>query len=177
MVSQVFIIPELNIGGVFLTNTATSLPYALMYQTIEEILGDPKANDWSDVFLRLAGSYESYMEDAEKEAQRLRKSELTTTLELKEFAGLYSGNVYGNAKVELKSGELHLRLMHTPSLHAVLTHWEKDDFRVKFPEHPSLPTGMVYFIVDEDSKRVKQMVIDVPNPDFDFTELDFNKVK
>jgi len=177
MVSQVFLIPELKIGGVFLTNTATSLPYALMYQTIEQILGDPVANDWSDIFLRLAGSYESYMEETEKEMERTRKSELTTTLDLKEYAGLYSGNVYGNAKVDLKSGELHLRLMHTPSLHAVLTHWEEDSFRVKFHDHPSLPAGMVYFIVDEDSKRVKQMVIDVPNPDFDFTELDFNKVK
>ncbi|MFZ5554356.1 MAG: serine hydrolase [Bacteroidota bacterium] len=177
MVSQVFLIPELNIGGVFLTNTATSLPYALMHQTIETILGDPKTNDWSDIYMRLAGSYESFIEESEKEAERTRKKELTTTHELKEYAGLYSGNVYGNAKVELKSGELHLRLVHTPTLHATLEHWEKDVFRVEFKEHPSLPKGRVYFILDKETSKVKQMVIDVPNPDFDFTELDFNKVK
>jgi len=38
-----------------------------------------------------------------------------------------------------------------------------------------LPSGTVQFVLGPDGK-VKEMQIDVPNPDFDFTELEFKKL-
>jgi hypothetical protein len=35
-----------------------------------------------------------------------------------------------------------------------------------------LPSGMVHFAVDPSGK-IKSLDVDVPNPDFDFTELHF----
>jgi hypothetical protein len=50
-------------------------------------------------------------------------------------------------------------------------------FSIQFGMHPSLPAGEVMFVLNDEENKIKQMIIDVPNPDFDFTELDLNKVK
>ncbi len=41
---------------------------------------------------------------------------------------------------------------------------------------PSLPSGLVNFIIN-DKGEVVEMEIDIPNPDFYFTELEFMKAK
>lgn len=177
MVSQTVMIPELNIGFVILTNQASSLPYVLMHQVLEFLLGDPKENDYSPVYLQLIHDYENYIAEKEKERIKSRNKNLKPTFSIEDYAGLYSGNVYGSAKIELKDGKLYLKLKHTPTYHAVLEHWEGDVFTVEFDEQPSLPKGTVTFILDKEKTKILNMVIDIPNPDFDFTELDFNKVR
>lgn len=177
MISHTFMVPELNVGCVILSNSATSLPYALMHQLLEYMVGDEKNNDWSLTYLEFAQGYEKYQSEREKEREKNRKKNLSYSLELKDYAGIYTGNVYGNARIEIKDGKLFLKFQHTPSIYGYLEDWEGDIFSIKLDEHPSLPKGEVRFILDEDKKKVMYMVVDIPNPDFDFTELDFNKIK
>lgn len=177
MVSHTFMIPEIGVGGVVLTNTPTTLPYAVMHQMLEFLIGDPSSNDWSQTYRSFAANYEEYLQEKREEAEKKRNAGVSPTFDLKDYAGLYSGNVYGNAKVSLKKGKLYLELAHTPTFKATLEHWEADVFEVEFKEHPSLPKGTVTFVLDKEKTRIMEMIIDVPNPDFDFTELDFNKVK
>lgn len=177
MISHTFLIPELNFGVVILSNSATTLPYALMYQILDFVIGDPEANDWSATYLEFAKGYEKYVEDKTKEKEKARKKHLTASLELKDYVGLYSGNVYGNCRVDIKDGKLFLKLQHTPTMYGYLEHWEEDVYSIVLPEHPSLPRGEVHFNVDKEKKKVISLMIDIPNPDFDFTELDFNKIK
>lgn len=177
MISHVFMIPELNIGCVILSNSATSLPYALMHQYLEILIGDPNENDWSATYLGFAKGYEEYVEEKNKEKERIRKKGVSPTFDMKNYTGIYSGNVYGNAKVDIREGKLYLRLMHTPTMQGYLNHWEEDVFSIVLTDHPSLPKGEVTFVLDEDKTKVMRLVINIPNPDFDFTELDFNKVK
>lgn len=177
MVCQLFMIPEINVGGVILTNSATTLPYACMYQLIEYFIGDPAANDWSKTYLNYYKNYEEYIKEKENEAIRMRNKDKMPTLAIQDYAGLYSGNVYGTCIIEYKNNQLQLRLAHTPTMYGSLEHWEGDIFRIKLKEHPSLPYGTVTFQLDDNKQRVMSLVIDIPNPDFDFTELDFNKIK
>ncbi len=178
MVSQTFLIPELNAGAVILSNSATSLPYALMWQLIESFTGsEAEAKDWSGVYRNFYDTYRQY----EKERQKKKAVEATAStpasLDLKKYAGVYSGKVYGEARVELTEAGLYLRLTANPVFHSLLTHSDGDVFTLRFEEQPSLPEGTVTFILDKHKKKVVQLVIDIPNPDFDFTELDLFKVK
>ncbi|HYE16175.1 MAG TPA: DUF3471 domain-containing protein, partial [Pyrinomonadaceae bacterium] len=57
-----------------------------------------------------------------------------------------------------------------------LEHWHFDTFRIKWREsivYP-FPRGFVTFTLDQQG-RASEMKIDVPNPDFDFTELEFKR--
>jgi CubicO group peptidase (beta-lactamase class C family) len=177
MVCQLFLIPEIKTGGVILTNSATTLPYACMYQLIEYFIGNPQQNDWSKTYLNYYKNYEEYMKEKEAEAMRMRNKDKMPTLSIQDYAGLYSGNVYGACIIEYKNNQLHLKLAHTPTMYGALEHWEGDVFRIKLKEHPSLPYGTVTFFLDENKQRVMSLQINIPNPDFDFTELDFNKIK
>jgi hypothetical protein len=69
-----------------------------------------------------------------------------------------------------------VHLLPTEIFVGELTHWQYNTWQIKLNKVPSLPTGLVNFIID-DKGKVVEMQIDVPNPDFDFTELEFLKVK
>jgi len=71
---------------------------------------------------------------------------------------------------------LLVQFVPSPKFHGKLKHLHFDTFEITFTEFPSLPPGTCNFILDADGK-VSEMKIDVPNPDFDFTELEFKKQK
>ena len=91
------------------------------------------------------------------------------------YLGVYGGDIYGNAKVSfIKEGnhnELYLELLPTPMFKGVLKHISLNTFEIKFPDAPGLPSGKVNFLINENGISYK-MIIDIPNPDFNFKELE-----
>ena len=60
--------------------------------------------------------------------------------------------------------------MPTSSFIGDLTHWQYETFTIDLRDH-TLPSGKVIFVLDRNGK-VSEMKIDIPNPDFDFIELE-----
>jgi hypothetical protein len=84
--------------------------------------------------------------------------------------------MYGDARVTEEGGKLVLRLLPSPNFVGDLEHWHFDTFRVKWRDsivYP-FPRGWVTFTLDPQA-RVGELKIDVPNPDFDFKELEFKR--
>ena len=69
-----------------------------------------------------------------------------------------------------------MKFIPAPEFFTVLKHWEHNTFEIEFTSFPSLPKGKVKFIIDENS-RITEMIVYVPNPDFDFKELEFIRLK
>jgi hypothetical protein len=85
--------------------------------------------------------------------------------------------LYGDATVTEESGRLVLKLNPSPLFIGDLDHWHFDTFSVKWRDSIVYPfgRGFVSFVVDGNGK-VSELKIDVPNPDFDFKELEFKRV-
>lgn len=170
MISFSAFVPEANLGFVILTNINSSLYYPLSYKILDTYLSND-TTDWSTRF------YDLIEQNKEAEKKKLEEDELklipgtSPTLPLEKYTGTYLSEVYGEVKVELKDNQLYLSFGPTPMFHSPLKHWQYNTFKIKFPEVPSLPEGKAAFIIDTD--QVQKLLIDVPNPDFDFTELDF----
>ena len=84
--------------------------------------------------------------------------------------------MFGDARVADENGRLVLRLVPSPNFVGDLEHWHFDTFRIKWRDsivYP-FPQGFVTFFVDQKGK-ISEMKIDVPNPDFIFTELEFKR--
>lgn len=160
MISQTVLIPELNAGFVILTNSSEPLYFAMLYKTLDVILNQPK-KDWSKI---LQGS--SRYDDT-KEKETISHPQC---LENNVYVGTYGGDNYGDAEVSFKDGSLYLNLLPTPIFEGKLKHKSLNTFTIKFDKMPSLPEGTVNFLIDEKGKPY-QMVIDIPNPDFNFREL------
>ncbi len=173
MISYTAFCPEGNIGLVVLTNKNSSLYLPMMYKILDTYLSND-TTDWNRIFLDREKLYKDYTDKQEQEKIDKRVLNTKPSTDLENYTGTYTSKLYGDAKVSLKNGQLYLEFIPTPLFHGTLSHWHYDTFTIIFPDVPSLPQGTVNFVLDPDGK-VEQMRVDIPNPDFDFTELEFRK--
>ncbi len=175
MISRVVIVPEEDFGFVILTNSINYLPRALMYYILDEFISNNK-KDWSNFYY---GYYKQGIDNDkanEKKDEENRIKNTKPSLELSKYTGTYGGKLYGNAEVILKKNNLIVKFIPTPLFLSDLKHWHYDTFSIKIREIPSLKAGKLTFILNNKG-QVDEMKIDIPNPDFDFTELKFKKLK
>jgi CubicO group peptidase (beta-lactamase class C family) len=173
MISKVVLVPEEKFGFVILTNSINYLPEALPYYILDNYFG-AEEKDWSSVFYGFYEDGAKAEQQAMEEKEKNKIAEAEPSLPLEKYAGEYISQIYGKVTVELKNNELFLNMVPTPMFKGKLTHYQINTFSIKFKDVPSLPEGTVNFIIDKNG-RVAKMEIDIPNPDFDFTELDFVK--
>jgi CubicO group peptidase (beta-lactamase class C family) len=176
MVSQVGMMPEENLGVVVLTNSETPLATIMVSKVFDLFLDVPK-RDWSAETLKRAQQAKENEKVEEKKLEGERVKGTKPSLPLQGYAGTYGGEMYGEAKVTEENGHLVLRLVPAPNFVGDLEHWQYDTFRVRWRESVSypFPRGFITFTLNAQGK-VDEMKIDVPNPDFDFKELEFKRV-
>ena len=175
MVSQVALLPEENLGLVVLTNSETPLSNVLVNKIFDVFLGVP-ARDWSADYLARAKAGREASAAAAKKIEDSRVPNTKPSLPLAAYAGAYTGQMYGDARVTVEGGKLVLRLLPSPNFVGDLEHWHFDTFRLKWRDsivYP-FPRGFVTFTLDPQG-RPDEMKLDVPNPDFDFKELEFKR--
>ena len=174
MISQVALVPEEKFGFVILTNSINYLPYTLMYSILDEFFGTTD-KDYSNILHGYVVKNEENDIREYNEAKEKCDKNSKPTLPLEKYCGTYGGDLYGNATVTLKDGKLVLQFVPAPDFVSTLEHWQYDTFEVEFKNFPSLPRGKVNFTIDENG-NVNELFVDVPNPDFDFTELVFKRL-
>jgi CubicO group peptidase (beta-lactamase class C family) len=175
MLSQVGMIPSERLGIVVLTNSETPLAAILVNRIFDIFLG-VTPRDWSGEALARAKTNEA---NEKLEAQKIEAARIPNTkpsLALGSYAGRYTGALYGDATVANENSKLIVRLAPSPPFIGDLEHWHYDTFRIRW--RPSVAyafgAGFVTFVIDEKGKPA-EMKIDVPNPDFDFKELEFKR--
>ncbi len=168
-------VPEANLGYVILTNKNSSLYLPLSYRILDYFLSNERT-DWSEKIFDLIEQGNAAEKKKTEEEIAGRITGTSPALPLSQYCGTYTSEIYGDAEVQLKDDQLYLTFKHTPIFHSPLVHWHYNTFTLKFPDVPSLPQGKAAFILNRDN-QIDRMLIDVPNPDFDFTELDFIRQK
>ncbi|GAB4286683.1 MAG: serine hydrolase [Marinilabiliales bacterium] len=176
MISQLALVPEENLGFVVLTNSMNYLPYALMFKILD-IFFHEDGKDYSSIFFNYYQQNKNYKENLWRIAESSRDAKSKPSFPLEKYTGTYKSELYGNAIVSIENKKLKVQFVPAPEFVSTLEHWENDTFVIEFKAFPSLPKGLCYFISDESDTDVRQMKIEIDNPDFDFTELEFFKVK
>ena len=82
--------------------------------------------------------------------------------------------MYGDVLVYIQDNTLQFEFEPTPLFQGTLEHWHFDTFRLHWGTQMMLPKGMAQFTLNMKG-QVESLDFDVPNPDFDFTELHFIK--
>lgn len=173
MVSQVALMPEEKLGIVVLTNSETALSTVLVNKGLDVFLG-VAPRDWSSEFLARSKQNEEAAKTAAKKIEDSRVPNTKPSLPLSAYAGTYAGVMFGDGIVSEENGKLVLKFVPSPLFVGDLEHWHFDTFRIKWRDtivYP-FPRGFVTFTLNSQGK-VDEMKIDVPNPDFLFTELEF----
>ncbi len=178
MISKSTFVPEKNIGIIVLTNSLTWAPSALVYKTLDVLLADKiDGKDWSANYLKYKQKQDSVTQVKLQESENLRGKLNNKYLDLNEYTGTYTDKNYGDVKVTESNGKLSFSMIDTPIYKAELHHWNHQIFTFRFDMNlASLPQGKLWFDLDKNGK-VEKLHIDVPNPDFYFTEFEFIKKK
>jgi CubicO group peptidase (beta-lactamase class C family) len=175
MVSTVAMLPEEGLGVVVLTNSETPLSAILVNKVFDTFLGVPQ-RDWSADYMARTKAGREASAAAAKKLEDARVPDTKPSLPLSSYAGAYTGDLFGDARVAEENGKLVLRLVPSPGFVGDLEHWHFDTFRVRWRDrivYP-FPRGFVTFTLGPRG-RPDEMKIDVPNPDFDFKELEFKR--
>ena len=174
MISKTMYVPESDFGMVVLTNNINYLTGALMYYVIEDYFGKP-SQDWSTLYYNFFKNFQERNLNEKVEMEKKRFKNTNPSLNLKDYVGIYGGELYGNAEIRIEKDHLVLDFLPSDKLIGDLSHWHYDTFVIKLRNSPTLPEGKVNFIIGKDGK-VEELRVDIPNPDFYFTELEFKKI-
>jgi CubicO group peptidase (beta-lactamase class C family) len=177
MLSYTVLIPEENEGFVVLTNNE-SPSYQVMMAKIRDVLLDAPKVDYIQTAKDQLAANEA---DAAAAAKKIDDARLTNTkpsLDLANYAGTYTSDMYGDVVVSEENGKLVMRLGPAPNFVADLTHWQLDTFQIHWRPsvHYNFPRGFVTFTIDKNAKT-DQLRIDQPNNDFWFYELELHRTK
>ena len=175
--SKLVMIPELNTGFVILTNSNNFIYSAMAEYFVDLFTGTKDIRDWNEFYLQ---RFKYYQDSYVRMKERHKRVEGTKpSLPLEKYAGVYHDKMYGDVQVIYKDGKLSLHFVPAPYLDASLTHWHYDVFELHFKNNlMAIPTqwGLANFVLNEDGQIVK-LRLTVPNYDFLFQELEFEKVK
>ncbi len=175
MLSKTVLIPESNIGFVVLTNSEYPV-YNIMQQKMLDVFTDAPKRDYNAESLKRASDGKKAGQEAAQKLEASRVKNTKPSLALKDYAGTYTGNLYGDATIAEENGKLVLRMLPSPNFVADLEHWHYDTFKIKW--RPSVaydfPAGFVTFAIDKNGKA-SDFSIDQPNNDFWFYELEFKR--
>jgi len=174
MFSRVVLVPEEGLGIVVLTNSMTGVGTAIANTILDAFLGAPE-RDWSGPMLE---DWREGRREFEARQSRILAEGMEgagPSLPLSAYAGRYGGDLYGDATVSLEEGGLVLRLLPNPDLVADLTHLHHDTFLIRWRKTFAwFGVGSATFLLDPTG-RVTEMEMDVPNDDFWFDELEFER--
>ncbi|MBD79159.1 MAG: hypothetical protein CL840_09585 [Crocinitomicaceae bacterium] len=176
-ITKVALIPEKNMGIVIMSNDMSPVCTAIMYEILDMLAGEKNAKDWSLDFAKYGTRYDSLeLQKVEKQNQA-RNKETTPSVELLSYAGTYTDSYYGNATLSVlgKGKKARLQLVLEPAKElftATLDHWENDTFVFNFNDE-FLPRGFAKFELSDG--KVVGFTIDLSNPDFHFSNLNFKR--
>jgi len=174
-ISHTVLVPEENLGFVILTNNNTFFPWAMQYNILEEFLnpGDPMDFAAELLKFKIADEEEKVKNEETIQSERIKNTQ--PSFELAKYAGTYRSKIYGDVVLKSDGNTLGFEFIPTPLFKGKLVHWHYDTFRLEWGKQQMLPKGMAQFIMDAKG-NITELKIDVPNPDFDFTELKLLKV-
>ncbi|HKP84914.1 MAG TPA: serine hydrolase [Blastocatellia bacterium] len=148
MSALVAMMPEEKLGLVILTNMdGTALPTAIMYRVFDAFLQSPQ-RDWSGDLLKVVRAQEALNKEAEKKMEESRVKGTSPSLEIAKYAGNYTNEMYGDAKVMEEQGKL---VFHYGPLTADLNHWHYDTFQAVMRQH-QLGKALVNFTLNAQGK-------------------------
>ncbi len=175
MITQTAMMPTENLGLVVLTNSETGA-IGIMRNKIFDVFTDSPKRDWNAEALDRAKTAKANEDKETRKVDASRVQNTKPSLALKDYAGTYSGEMYGDVTITEENGKLVLRLVPAPNFVADLEHWHYDTFQIKWRSsvNYNFPRGWVTFTLNGQGKT-DQLKIDQPNNDFWFYELELKR--
>jgi CubicO group peptidase (beta-lactamase class C family) len=130
------LMPEENIGVVVLTNLGCGMQFMVMHDILDRVLRIPRSWSNRDFITHTIGEQQKSTEAENARLDRQRRHHVKPQLALRQYAGTYQSDLYGQLVVKETDGILSMQL--GPNCRSELVHWSGERFRatfvLRFPE-------------------------------------------
>jgi CubicO group peptidase (beta-lactamase class C family) len=178
IVTQVTMLPELNLGIIVLTNQQSGAAFTAITNTIKDCYLGIQSEDY-------VAKYSSQRKAKEDDADKISDEVWQTvaknkkdkiTVDFKKYAGTYKDNWFGDVVLTEKKGKLYFESKRSPQLAGEVFFYKDNTFAVKWNNRSFLADAFLKF--SDDRTNLKMNPIS-PLTDFsyDFQDLDFTLVK
>lgn len=183
MVTQITMIPELNLGIIVLTNQQEGLAFSAITNQIKDaylgLTGTDRVSQYSKI---RADQLKSADSTTSKVWQWIQSNQKTSVVkpDFSNLMGVYQDPWFGKVEIKSKNGNLWFESKRSPQLRGNL-HWYKgSSYAVKWLNRSMDADAFVNFNLDEDGNAtgIKMKAISpLTDFSFDFQDLDFVKLK
>ncbi|MFT6336603.1 MAG: CubicO group peptidase (beta-lactamase class C family) [Halioglobus sp.] len=129
MSANLFMVKDLNIGVVILTNSSKELASFLLKTKLMEMIFEDES---FDIYERVKIFRDKRLENNKSNVNQKMKIEGTQpSLDTGRYSGVYSDIMYEEIIIkELKEKELEITFTHSPVFKGVLKHWHFDTYQI-----------------------------------------------
>ena len=177
IVTQVIMLPELNLGIIVLTNQQSSAAFVSISNTIKDSYMGIQSEDY---IAKYSSQRKQKEDDADKISDEVwqtvamnQKNKIST--DYKKYAGTYKDNWLGEIALTEKKGKLYFNSKRSPQLKGEVVFYKDSTFAVKWDNRSFLADALLTF--SNENREIKMKPIS-PLTDFsyDFQDLDFVKL-
>lgn len=178
IVTQVLMIPELNLGIIALTNQQSGAAFTAISNTIKDSYMNIKSDDY---VLTLGKQRKEKEDNADKITDEVwatiaknRKEKVKT--DFRKYSGTFIDNWFGEITLYENKGKFYFTSRRSPQLSGEVFFYKNDTFAVKWNNRSFLADAFLHF--SEANAGLKMNPIS-PLTDFsyDFQDLDFHRVE
>ncbi len=183
MVTQVTLLPELQLGIIVFTNQQSGAAFTAITNTIKDsYLGIPP----TDRVKQYSDREKAGVAEANKitkdiwDAIATQQKNNTTKVDVKAYLGTYRDNWFGDVVISMKAGKLWFDAKHSPKLTGEMLYYKGNTFIVKWTNRSFDADAYVMFQTDDKGKpaSIKMKPISpLTDFSFDFQDLDLHRVE
>jgi len=181
IVTQVTMIPELNLGIIVLTNQQSGAAFSAISNTIKDAyFGNPE-KDWikqyNEARLKNEKRAEEITDKIWKDIQAQQDLN-TNKVALNKYKGSFKDNWFGDVTISEQNNTLYFKAAKAPKLQGPMYYYKGNTFIVKWNDRTLDADAYVLFSLDNEGKAngfKVEAISPLTDFSFDFQDLDFNR--
>lgn len=181
MVTQITMIPELNLGIIVLTNQQEGGAFSSITNQIKDGYLGKKGNDWVTLLSanrKQAVNVANHLMDSILNVIKIAATK--TKLDISLFTGIYRDAWFGEVTISMKNGKPWFDSKRSPKLTGELFPYKGNTFVVRWRDRSMDADAFVNFSLDEEGKAAgitMRAISPLTDFSYDFHDLDFHRVK
>ncbi len=177
--SYMVLIPELELGVVYLSNGSSSAARSTVMNTIVRSFMPVEQVDWIQMHLdEMAAAEQEAQQKLEnvpgREEWKLQPHDVS---DLSRFVGRYRDPWFGDVLIKLEDDQLVFSSEKSPKLLGPLTHFEGKQFMIRWIDRSLEADAFIHFEVAMDGTVTGMSMSKLTPGDYDYEDLDFTRVE
>src|SRR5690554_515054 len=182
IVSQITLLPEMDLGIIVLTNQQSGAAFSAITNSIKDgyfgIKDQDRVNEYNDNRLKAEKREDSILAQVEKDIEKQLKNK-KSKVNLADYAGQYKDPWFGKVTLTEQKDGLYFKAEKALDLVGKMTYYKGSTFVVRWDDRTLKADAYVNFILDVEGKAVGFKMSPIsPLTDFSYNyqDLDFSRI-